>query len=300
MAEHVIYLKLPERKPAAMTAATPSICIGRQYQLSDDEPVGELHGLCGGLDYSSGHGRIINASQDHPCFLWDIDEEITEEELTLRTAESESITLNPLTNIVTSHFVMSHGALSEPQIIERAEIPQLTTTASFEFIFHTSLPAVRLGVINLVQTQRFAPLKNGTQHTLLNRGEEQPVLYLGGDTGEDAVPATILDTVANTVPLPHTHAITLTQSLPDTLDGTELESLTVLEQYTSYFMQRELPFSTANIWTPVCAPVTWGWSMRVTKRKDGDWCIVRQKLLMPTVGHNGFELPVWEGNQLDR
>ena len=76
--------------------------------------------------------------------------------------------------------------------------------------------------------------------------------------------------------------------------------MTILEQYQTYFLQRELPFSQDNIWTPTCAPVSWGWSIRIARRHDGEWGIARQKLLMPALDHNGLALPAWEGNSLNR
>jgi hypothetical protein len=298
MTDRVVYLKPPERKPPAVATTAPAIVVGRPYQFAE-EPIGETHGLCGGLDYTTEHGRVIAMSPARPCFLWDVDEELTDEALTLRSLEEETIELTPLTKIHTSHFVISHATLTEPQILDQASRPQLTTSAHFQFVFDTTLPAVRLGVLHLVQTQCFALRKNGKQQVLRHCGEAQPVLYVTDQRSSDEVLLPILDSEVNAEPQQHDYAVSLTQAIPDMLEGTAVESLTVLEQYTTYFMQRELPFTQANIWTPVCAPVTWGWSMRVAKRQDDDWCIVRQKLLMPTVGHNGLELPVWEGNQLE-
>jgi len=299
MTDQIVYLKPPKRTPAVVTSAAPDVIVGRQYQLGNDQVPEDLHGLCGGFDYDEHHGRLIPPSPMH-CYLWDIDDELTSEELEFGSVEGEAISLTSTTNVISSRFVLSHGTLSEPQIIDQESLPKLTTTASFHFVFSTELQAVRLGLLSLVETQRFALLKNGERHNLLDSGEGQSRLYLSKDTPDNDVFTPILETGAGADSIQHLHDIRLTQAIPVRLADSEIETLTVLEQYTSYFMQRELPICQENIWTPVCAPISWGWSMRVAKRHDGDWCIVRQKLLMPTVGHNGLEMPEWEGNQLGR
>jgi hypothetical protein len=303
MSDRIVYLNLAQRKPAVVATAAPAIVVGRRYQLHPDDDVEELHGICGGQDFYTDHGRILPVSENtgtNHCYLWDVDEELISEELQLSAAGEEAVTLAATNNIITSQFVLSHGTLSEPHIIDQESTPQLTTTASFDFVFSTQLPQVRLGVLSLVETQRFALLKNGERYSLLDSGEEQALLYLTDANASKEVLTPILDTGAAEDAVRHNHTITLTQQIPPQLASSEIETLTVLEQYTSFFMQRELPFSQDNIWTPVSAPIAWGWSMRVTQRHDGDWCIVRQKLLMPTVGHNGLEMPAWEGNQLAR
>jgi hypothetical protein len=297
MSDQVVYLKPPERT-TSVAKATPAVILGRQYQLGNDNLPDELHGMCGGLDYDVHYGRVLPPASNR-CFLWDIDDELTSEELQLISVEGETIPLAPNTNAISSRFVLSHSTLSEPQIIDQESTPQLTTTASFQFIVSTSMQAVRLGLLSLVETQRFAQLSNGKRHSLLD-SNERPVLYLTDTMTTHDVITPILDTGAGKDSIQHDFDIKLAQAIPARLAGSDIETLTVLEQYTSFFMQRELPSGQDNIWTPVCAPISWGWSMRVAKRQDGDWCIVRQKLLMPTVGHNGLEMPVWEGNQLHR
>lgn len=298
MSERIVYLNLPEPPPAAVTAA-PAVIIGNHYQPGNAELPGDLHGLCGGIDYTTQYGRVLPPSLQC-CYLWDIDEELRSTKIELKATETESISLADATNVITSRFVLSHAAISEPQIINQESTPQLTTTAGFDFIFSTSMQTVQLGVLNLVETQRFAMLKNGERNSILDSGDRGPVLYLADDMETEEVVMPILQAGAGTDTIQHRHDVSLSQIIPENLSGSEIETLTVLEQYTSFFMQRELPFCRENIWTPVCAPICWGWSMRVARRQDGDWCIVRQKLLMPTVGHNGLEMPVWQGNQLHR
>lgn len=62
-----------------------------------------------------------------------------------------------------------------------------------------------------------------------------------------------------------------------------------------------LPFATEGDFTGVhgiaAPPVTWGWSICVAKNGADEWAIVRRKLMLPTVGHEGLQLPHWH-NQL--
>jgi len=299
MSDRIVYLKPPERNPSVKSVTGPAIVVGRQYRLDNDDVCEDMHGLCAGLDYNLHHGHVLPAStatQRHQYYLWDIDEELDTDKFSFSTTEGEAIALPPMANVLTSHFVISHCTLREPQIIDHESTPQLTATAGFEFVFSTQLPAVRLGMLSLVESQCFAQLKNGERHILRDNDNEQPRLYLPAAGNQYAVPCPILDAESGMAPSQDQLEIRLAWSLPQHLDGQETETLTVQEQYTSFFMQRELPFSQDNIWTPVCAPISWGWSMRVAKRSDGDWCIVRQKLLTPAVGHNGLVMPEWEGN----
>lgn len=299
MSDRIVYLKPPERNTSVGVVTGPALVVGRRYRLDNEEVGEDMHGICAGLDYDIQHGHVLPASaspQQHQYYLWDIDEELDTDNFSFSTAEGETIALPAMANVLTSHFVISHCTLHEPQIIDHEASPQLTTTASFEFVFSTKLPAARLGVLSLVESQCFAQLKNGERHILRDNENEQARLYLPDAGSQAEVPSPILAANCGMAPIQDQHEIRLAWPIPQSLNGQEIETLTVQEQYTSFFMQRELPFSQDNIWTPVCAPISWGWSMRVAKRSDGDWCIVRQKLLTPAVGHNGLVMPEWEGN----
>lgn len=303
MSDQVVYLNVPKRAPAACTAeARPTIVVGRKYQLANGKLAAGLHGLCAGLDYSASHGRVLPLSTEpaaRDCYLWDADDELASANLSVLSTEGEAIAISPNTNAITGRFVLSHATLSEPLIEHQETKPQLTTTASFDLVFSANALPLRLGLLNLVQTHCFALLKNGQQHMLLDSGEDQSVLFIADPGNKHEVLSPVLDAAAGAETSQHQHKVRLTQRIPSQLNGAQVESMTVLEQYTSFFMQRELPFNQENIWTPVCAPISWGWSMRVAQRQDADWCILRQKLLMPNVGHNGLELPEWDGNHLD-
>jgi hypothetical protein len=97
----------------------------------------------------------------------------------------------------------------------------------------------------------------------------------------------------------HDYHLTLRQTIPDQYQEKTVESVTVLEQYKSYFMQRERSDSAERvIWTPLLEAVNWGWSIRVGYRADGELGILRRKLMLPAVGNDGLELPQWQTNHL--
>lgn len=299
MSDRIVYLNPLGRNPAAEVVTGPAIVVGRRYRLDNDNVGEDMHGICAGLDYNIHHGHVLPAPaspQQNQYYIWDIDEELDTDKVSFTTAEGESISLPAMANVLTSHFVISQCTLREPQIIDNEAAAKLTTTASFEFVFSTKLPAVRLGILSLIESQCFAQLKNGERHILRDNENEQARLYLPDAGTQDEIASPILDADNGMDPIQGKHEIRLAWPIPQHLDDQEIETLTVQEQYTSFFMQRELPFAQDNIWTPVCAPISWGWSMRVAQRSDGDWCIVRQKLLTPAVGHNGLVMPEWEGN----
>jgi hypothetical protein len=151
--------------------------------------------------------------------------------------------------------------------------------------------SARLGVIHLVESHCFAILKNGEQRILRDSGEEQSMLHRH-DLQDDVV-TPVLDADQHAAAIARTFKQTIAHTIPEHIDGLEVDTMTILEQYTSYFMHRETPFSDTNIWIPVCPPVDWGWSIRIARRYDNDLGIARRKLFMPTVEHDGLEMPGW-------
>lgn len=84
----------------------------------------------------------------------------------------------------------------------------------------------------------------------------------------------------------------------DLLD-VDVRSITVLEQYHSYFMQRAVASDAKqSLWVPAYAPISWGWSLRVEPEAD-DWVITRRKMIPPVVGSDGWVMPEWQGTTND-
>jgi len=185
------------------------------------------------------------------------------------------------------------GYTDGPEVQQRALENSLHMSMQFAVQFTTHAVDAQLGVVHLVSSQRHLQLQDGETITLLET--EEPVLYLDHHNHQQGV-----ECIDACQPLHREQAyhytLQLHQAIPDTFDSRPLETLTVLEQYQSYFLQRPCLEGRDTIWTPLLAPVSWGWSIRVGRRADGQWTIVRRKLVLPGVGHDGLQLPLWQTN----
>lgn len=294
MIEEIVPLNAPDRRP--VVRATPTLFLGRKYPLVTHVPIKEAHGLCGGFvcTEESGGPKLLG---EKDAFLWDSSGEIGQKNIALVNNKGAEIYIDANTPIGSNYFVLMHSTLTTPEIFDDEEVPRLSFQVEFDFAYSAEAMSARLGILNLVEKQCFVTLENGQRRMLQSSGDEEKILFVNND--ELVYPVnTLMDLSHKDKLVQKKHMETISHDIPSQIDGINVETLTVLEQYQSFFMQRELPFSMENIWTPVCAPISWGWSMRVAKRPDGVWRIYRQKLLMPTVGHDGLEMPVWEGNNL--
>jgi hypothetical protein len=94
-------------------------------------------------------------------------------------------------------------------------------------------------------------------------------------------------------------------NLPQTLHQQAITRMTLMEQYTLFWMQQALPGKHAPTglerrWLPLMAPVQWGWSLRIERLSDGGWGIVRRKLMRPLGGNEGLFLPDWQCQRLQQ
>jgi len=245
------------------------------------EVIGSLPetGVVGDLQFSTTGSTIVAAENASHLFLWD------GEALMGR---------RPVNN----EFQLLTSSLAGPEIVPGADGTEwLTVVANFNVRYITDEHSARLGEIRLVDSMRFLTLEDSTVHTVVDTGGES-VLYL--EDRDDSV------AIRQQTPWQqrgershHCFDYRISQLLPDTAKGRRVSSVTVLEQFTSYFMERPLTASPGHsVWVPVCAPVTWGWSMRAETSESG-WQIARRKLMPPTVGHDGWELPEWRTNTLE-
>jgi hypothetical protein len=300
MSGQIINFNLPkDHKPAALQTSPP-LLLGRRYQLHAETPTTDTHGICGGFLPSVQSGVLLPLQTDHAifdCYLWDSDCELDLATSPFTASSGERIVLQGQTPVAGNRFALSHTNLSKPELQAQTDGHELSICAGFDFRYAPDVMDACLGVINLVESNCFIMLKNGKRHSLQDTGEDNKALFLNKED-DDAVQA-VLQAGKGYETLEHNYAVNVTHAIPSHIDGVEVETLTVLEQYQTFFMQRELPFSEENIWTPACVPIAWGWSMRVARRYDGEWGIARQKLLMPTSGQNGLEMPTWEGNNLN-
>lgn len=273
------------------------IIIGRKYAVASSQLAQAKHGLCENFVFSDKEGEIKPASTNSKAiFLWDPDCELEPNAIEFTDGNDQQIAYESPSQLKTNRFTLNNHSISQPQIIQEDSFQQLQAQIDLNFVYTPDQFAARLGIITLVNTNCFLTLKDGKKVSLID-SDDEAVLYLEESHPADIV-TPILETPQSTQAIEQRYSIALNIKLNNTSHGSDYETLSLFEQYTTYIMHRETPFSDNNIWTPVCAPIAWGWSMRTGFRKDGDGCIIRQKLLPPTLGHEGLEMPCWENNNL--
>ncbi|MYM64899.1 hypothetical protein [Pseudomaricurvus sp. HS19] len=269
---------VPDNAGPAVKSKSPALVRGLAYpasQLTQARPAG----LVGGLDYSVGAGRVLPAAGTEPGFLWDWD--------AMPAGDRDNA-------LASNSLQLQNPTLLGPEIYSVRNTHWLTVKAEFPLHYRSRDFAARLGEIRLVESQRFLTLQDGSRRAILDTGDE-PVLYL--EPGEEA---TVLRQQTPWQPQGESRDYCfdyrISQRLPIEAEGQLVQGVTVLEQFTSYFLERPLSDRPGeSIWVPAAAPVSWGWSMRA-EPQDGGWAITRRKLILPTVGHEGWVLPEWGSN----
>jgi hypothetical protein len=98
---------------------------------------------------------------------------------------------------------------------------------------------------------------------------------------------------------PYRISSTISQAIPEQWHGQAVVDLVVMERYSSYLLQRAtLAEDNQTLWTPLYFPISWGWSIRAGRRYDGEWDIMRRKLMLPITGQDGLQFPLWRDNSL--
>lgn len=240
----------------------------------------EADELISGYRLSKERGEVIPYQQGQPAFCWDsisdIDTRIAENEFQLLAASLEDLNIES---------VIGGKCLS--------------IKPCFDVSYKTSAFAAQLGEIRLVNSQRFVTDQEGNRHDLLNTDEAPgPVLYLQ-NAEDNSIIRQCSDWQSFDTTAQYRFDYRISQPLSTHLLNVPVHSITVLEQYTSYFMQRPVTATPEqSVWVPAYGPITWGWSMRVEPERD-DWVITRRKLIPPVVGHDGWQMPEWQGNTED-
>ena len=226
--------------------------------------------------------RIESARKGEPFFLWDVQ----------RFAERHT---------AENQLELQSSAVDELAVEKGVDGHWLSIVPRFTFSYQTAAYAAQLGEIRLVSSTRFITNVDGSRHDLLNTDAfADPVLYRERDDGwgdDSAVVRQITSWQSVNTGAEYCFDYRISQYLPVRWLGCDVQSVTVLEQYTSYFMQRPLA-AAATVWVPAYAPISWGWSLRV-EPEEGEWVITRRKLIRPTVGHDGWQLPQWRASTLD-
>ncbi len=235
--------------------------------------------LIGGFHFDSHCGETLPVTETGPVYCWD--------------------SLSPPgATIAENEFQLLSASLEGLAIETGIDCAMLSISPHFAIRFTTRACAAQLGEIRLVSAKRFATDTDGMQHTLLDTGDAAPVLYL-----EDEHDTTLIrqrsDWQARDSEAHFNFDYRVGQVLQRDMLGLKVQSVTVLEQYSSFFMQRALAAGARDaLWVPACAPVSWGWSLRVEPEAEG-WIITRRKLIPPVVGHDGWQMPQWQGNTTD-
>lgn len=299
MAE-VYVLEINAARRRESKPSLPELQVGRRMEIigGDLAALANLHGLVGhyrvGLD-AAGIEPVSTSAATAGCFVWDADTHFPAAGWQV-LQDGNGVAANAC-RVKDNACVMTGMSLSGPDLVEVAGETRLILSPRFDLEFTTDAYAACLGVVHLVTSTRFITLANGRKIPLIDTGEDEgPVLYLEDERDKQAVKP-VAEYQASGLNETHTYSTEIRQVIPERVAGETVETVTVLEQYTSYFMQRQIADDEADvIWTPVCAPVGWGWSIRVGRRTDGPWGIVRRKVMLPIAGHDGLELPVWEKN----
>ena len=302
--QNVIRLKLPERRPVLTGAplrpgscyqlAIPTAAAQQFAQSSHEEQVLQT-GLLAAYQLSTDAG-IVEAvdlsTQSIQGFVWD-------SSLVAHWLQAGLTGSAPVYTPHDNRLTLLHSGLQGPNVHLVNDQALLSITPYFEMHWHTVAFAGQLGCIQLVETSRKVQLADG--ETLILQDTEVsncgPVLYLPDSK------AAAVQMVGDFQPLGLERRLNfspeISQVIPVQLHGKRVESLTVLEKYSCYFMQNAAPNDVEQqIWTPAHQAVTWGWSIRVQQRFDGDWDIFRQKLLLPTPSAELSSLPCWRSNSL--
>ncbi|MEJ2141972.1 MAG: hypothetical protein P8Y24_06395 [Gammaproteobacteria bacterium] len=291
MNDHVIYLDIPATQRSRKSTEGPAITPGKKYSIKGDQLPAVIHGLCGGVVFNADKGfalPLTNDATSQPCFFWDTDCDYPAGAI-LRDDKGTAIVPVHDLQFTSNALTLSGVGLGTPQLNEAKNT--FTLQASIDLVYQAKAYPASLAILNLVESNRFSILANGDKVEHVCCEEEKPVLLLNE---QGKLLTAILETPQSTETLTQNYTETIDIAMHETLGGIDVETMTVLEKYTSFFMHRQSPFSDDNIWIPVSPPITWGWSLRFSKRHDGVWCVVRQKLLKPTIGHNGMEMPEWQ------
>ena len=242
-------------------------------------------GLIGGYQPHINHGEPVPFIPGKPGVLWD---------------EAAFCDLSSNTSKLTipeNEFQLLSCGLDSLSIDQAIDCSLLSIAPRFQIQYKTHAFPAQLGEIRLVSAKRFITDTDGNRHSLLDTETAgAPVLYLE-DTNDRKVIRQFKDWQPLCSEQTYTFDYRISQMLKRQMQGVEVASITVLEHYSSYFMQRPMA-ATHTLWVPAYAPLEWGWSIRV-EPEDDDWLITRRKLILPVAGHDGWRMPQWHNNTED-
>ncbi|WP_426993736.1 hypothetical protein [Methylomonas sp. CM2] len=294
--EHIFPLPGRQLPPKAGIHPMAAISPGRRYPLNPNVAniAGGIDGLIGGYRLSLDRAEILpivpNQGAAHG-FVWD----------------EGRLPVGVATELAASHgggglsrLTLHAATLEGLEVKLIQQLPVLNITPRFAVEWETRGHGAQLGVVQLVESARTAHFADGGTLNLLNTANANagPVLYLD-DPGAPSpvIPVCGFQNADETSRFEFSESVR--QPIYAELDGQPVASISVLEQYTLYFLANTAPDRPDDfIWTPVHLPIIWGWSIRVQQRFDGVWDIFRRKLIMPTPSTEAPPLPTWTDNSL--
>ncbi|MGY6274635.1 hypothetical protein [Methylomonas sp. MgM2] len=299
--EYIHNLYPPKKKVAK--PRLPILEIGKRVRLQSSSSVAgrPVHGLIGGYRFDAHSAEVLPAlasrNGEIDAYVWDTNCDLADLQVSLESEDGSSAQALSAYRLQTNSLEFYQVALKGPEIISDESNIALSLSAHFELTYTTDVFAARLGLLHLVQAQRFLILANGERITLLDSGDEDcPVLYLPY-RDDDRPMSWLSENQAAGESKAYDITTSISQSIPVEIHGAAVEGLTVQERYSSYFMQEATPSSAEKtIWTPIYPRISWGWSIRAGCREDGVWDIMRRKLMLPIVDGDGLQIPLWQTN----
>ncbi|MGR8935611.1 MAG: hypothetical protein ACU837_14650 [Gammaproteobacteria bacterium] len=303
LSQPIVYLQPPKKRQAR--ALPFPIAIGKRYRLAIPQPCSEsaLHGLIGDYRIGTQTADIVplqpSASGEATGYFWDTDCDITAIGASVTLSSDGSVQTLADCRLDNNRLRLDRASLDGPELEPVGDGAVLRMAVRFELTCSTDAFAAQLGMLHLVQANRFITLENGEQISLLQSSDDDaPLLYLTDSSQNEPMAWLSAEQPANRIQA-YTVSADVAQPLQPHVEGETVASVTVLERYSTYLMQRSIATEhEPAIWTPILAPVSWGWSIRAGRRPDGDWAIMRRKVMLPTTGHDGLQLPLWHNNSL--
>lgn len=291
-------------KPHLSVAEEPALVPGRPYRLATASDNCLLRHSCVDPDLLIGdylvtpeQARFVTADPTKGAtigYLWD--PELTADQLrelplreTARRAAGGGLQGNRLQ--------LHTAGLDGPELHVDETGTCLRMHAHFALQWRTDVCAASLASVTLVQASRSLRFEDGGEMCLLDTAGQDGGVRYAPPADDDGPLRAIAGPQGRGEVSEQVCSIELTQAIPAQIDGRLVAEVTVLERYSSYFMQRELAQQKeVGIWVPLMTPLMWGWSIRVGRRTDGEWGILRRKLFLPTGQEEGFSLPLWESH----
>lgn len=285
-------LRLVE-SPEVQQAEVEVIHVGRRYSHPEELAGAEAAAVLGDADLcvaayraTARQAQVVPLSTDGPGHLWNA-------EAAAGPLERSGASLV----LAAGRLQLVEAGLDGPELTTGSDGLMLQMHTAFELDWNTHGQGGELGAVETVQSQRAIRFEDGGSLPLLDTDAvDGPVRYAHPDA-DDSPFRRVCGYQVPGRQARHRYSVQLQQAIPDAIDGRAVSEVTVLERYSSHFLQCENPQAPErHIWVPLLAPVSWGWSIRVGRRTDGEWGILRRKLLMPVLQDEGLVLPEWNAD----